>query len=104
MNVFVRLCAASAAAAASSSAATTTTTIAAAAAVAAAAAAVAAGWTLNSLGYSVGLCDMDLCGPSLPLMLQQQNTDVYQSAEGWEPAFFRPDLCLISIGISNNTP
>ncbi|XP_026191289.1 cytosolic Fe-S cluster assembly factor NUBP2 homolog [Cyclospora cayetanensis] len=56
------------------------------------------GWTLNSLGFSVGLCDLDLCGPSLPLMLRQKTAEVFQSAEGWEPAFVREDLCLMSIG------
>ncbi|CDJ44535.1 nucleotide-binding protein, putative [Eimeria tenella] len=56
------------------------------------------GWTLNSEGLAVGLCDLDLCGPSLPLMLQQQAAEVFQSADGWEPAFVRPDLCLMSIG------
>ena len=59
---------------------------------------VCTAWTLNSLGFSVGICDLDLCGPSIPLMLRMKGAEILQSAEGWEPAFVRPDLCVMSIG------
>ncbi|KAL8438850.1 hypothetical protein Efla_000768 [Eimeria flavescens] len=55
-------------------------------------------WALNEEGYSVGLCDLDFCGPSIPLMVSQKNAEIFQSAEGWEPAFVRHDFCVMSIG------
>ncbi|KAL8450138.1 hypothetical protein Emag_003382 [Eimeria magna] len=55
-------------------------------------------WALNEEGYSVGLCDLDFCGPSIPLMVSQKDAEIFQSAEGWEPAFVRHDFCVMSIG------
>ncbi|KAL8434379.1 hypothetical protein ACSSS7_003205 [Eimeria intestinalis] len=55
-------------------------------------------WALNEEGFSVGLCDLDFCGPSIPLMVAQKEAEIFQSAEGWEPAFVRHDFCVMSIG------
>lgn len=38
-------------------------------------------------GHKVGLLDIDLCGPSIPLMLGLESSDVYQADGGWVPIY-----------------
>lgn len=38
-------------------------------------------------GRRVGLLDVDICGPSLPLMLGLKGREVKQSASGWQPVY-----------------
>lgn len=53
---------------------------------------------LNQLGHSVGVMDVDLCGPSMPLILGVRGTGaIKQSAEGWVPVECAPGLTLMSI-------
>lgn len=40
---------------------------------------------LSKKGSSVGLLDVDLCGPSIPKMLGIENSVVHQCDEGWLP-------------------
>lgn len=48
--------------------------------------------------YEVGLLDIDICGPSIPLMLGLENQEVHQSNDGWTPVYFDDNLGVMSIG------
>eukprot|EP00534_Pseudo-nitzschia_fraudulenta_P002867 CAMPEP_0201137382 /NCGR_PEP_ID=MMETSP0850-20130426/55381_1 /ASSEMBLY_ACC=CAM_ASM_000622 /TAXON_ID=183588 /ORGANISM="Pseudo-nitzschia fraudulenta, Strain WWA7" /LENGTH=414 /DNA_ID=CAMNT_0047408735 /DNA_START=33 /DNA_END=1277 /DNA_ORIENTATION=- len=59
--------------------------------------------TLASMGYAVGLLDVDLCGPSAPRMIlgdAHATAQIAQSASGgWIPVYNpdKPNLCCVSI-------
>lgn len=40
---------------------------------------------LSEFGKKVGLLDLDLCGPSIALMLGFDNPSVYRNENGWVP-------------------
>lgn len=44
-------------------------------------------FSLASQGLAVGLLDVDICGPSIPLMLGLKGHEVRQSASGWSPVY-----------------
>lgn len=44
-------------------------------------------FSLAAQGLSVGLLDVDICGPSIPLMLGVKGHEVRQSASGWSPVY-----------------
>ena len=44
-------------------------------------------FALASQGLSVGLLDVDICGPSIPQMLGLRGQSVHQSASGWSPVY-----------------
>jgi Mrp family chromosome partitioning ATPase len=46
----------------------------------------------------VGLLDVDLCGPSIPKMMNLENEQLSQSNLGWQPAYYEDNLAVISIG------
>ncbi|CAN7937727.1 unnamed protein product [Ixodes hexagonus] len=56
--------------------------------------------TLVSLGKRVGLLDVDLCGPSVPRMLNLDGHSIHQCPEGWVPVFMDQSqrLAVMSIG------
>ncbi|XP_036147735.1 cytosolic Fe-S cluster assembly factor NUBP2 homolog isoform X2 [Monomorium pharaonis] len=56
--------------------------------------------SLSSLHSSVGILDIDLCGPSVPYLLNLEAKDVHQSSEGWIPVFADSEkkLSVMSIG------
>ena len=42
-------------------------------------------------GFRVGLLDVDICGPSIPLMMGLRGSEVHQSATGWSPVYVDVD-------------
>ncbi|KAM3826676.1 cytosolic Fe-S cluster assembly factor NUBP2 isoform 1-T1 [Vipera latastei] len=57
-------------------------------------------------GKKVGILDVDLCGPSIPRMLNVQDRDVHQCDSGWVPVFVDQDksIALMSIGFLLEKP
>lgn len=47
---------------------------------------------------TVGLLDVDICGPSIPRMLGVSGRDVHQSADGWTPIFVNEWISVMSVG------
>lgn len=56
--------------------------------------------TLKERGYKVGLLDIDLCGSSVPYLLNLENQNVHQGPEGWIPVYLDNEqrLGVMSIG------
>ena len=44
-------------------------------------------FALAHKGHRVGLLDIDICGPSIPLMLGLRGQQVHRSASGWSPVY-----------------
>lgn len=57
-------------------------------------------------GLKVGLLDVDLCGPSVPIMTGLQGREVFQSSTGWLPieSTACPGLVVMSIGFLLTNP
>lgn len=53
---------------------------------------------LGSFGLQVGLLDVDICGPSLPLMCGVSGQDIHRSGSGFSPVYVNDNVCVISIG------
>ncbi|XP_023013428.2 NUBP iron-sulfur cluster assembly factor 2 isoform X1 [Leptinotarsa decemlineata] len=60
--------------------------------------------TFKEEGYKVGLLDIDLCGPSIPYLLQLEGKDVHQADGGWVPVYTdeQQNLAVMSIGFLLN--
>lgn len=56
--------------------------------------------TLVSMGYRVGILDIDLTGPSLPTMFNMKDKKIHQSPAGWIPCYVDDDqkLGIVSLG------
>lgn len=56
--------------------------------------------------HQVGILDIDLCGPSIPRMLNVGRTDVHQCDSGWVPVYTDAEksLALMSIGFLLEDP
>lgn len=54
----------------------------------------------------VGILDVDLCGPSIPRMLQVQGKAVHQCDSGWVPVFVDQEqsISLMSVGFLLEKP
>eukprot|EP00871_Galdieria_phlegrea_P003527 jgi/Galph1/4175/GphlegSOOS_G2840.1 len=55
-------------------------------------------FSLAAKDYSVGLLDVDICGPSIPHMCGVESEEVHQSSSGWQPVFVDDNLSVMSIG------
>lgn len=60
------------------------------------------GYTLAHRGYSVGVCDIDICGPSLARMYNVESQDVRKSNYGWSPVYVSDNLSVMSIAFMLN--
>jgi Mrp family chromosome partitioning ATPase len=45
-----------------------------------------------------GIMDIDICGPSIPLLTGLENSTIHTSAVGWSPVYALPNLSVMSIG------
>ncbi len=55
-------------------------------------------FSLAARGRSVGLLDVDICGPSIPRMLGLAGARVHASASGWSPVWLDDALGVMSVG------
>uniref|UniRef100_A0A7S2VZM6 Cytosolic Fe-S cluster assembly factor NUBP1 homolog n=1 Tax=Eucampia antarctica TaxID=49252 RepID=A0A7S2VZM6_9STRA len=53
--------------------------------------------TLSSRGHSVGVLDVDICGPSVARMLGVTGHTVRQSVSGWDPVYINEHLSVMSV-------
>lgn len=62
-------------------------------------------WSLYSKGKKVGILDVDLCGPSIPRMMNVEGCDIHQCSAGWVPVYTDKDqrLAVMSIGFLLNS-
>ncbi|CAG4975641.1 unnamed protein product [Colias eurytheme] len=61
--------------------------------------------TLKEKGFKVGLLDIDLCGPSIPYILNLEDHNIHQGPEGWIPVYLDKEqrLGVMSIGFLLNS-
>jgi len=45
-----------------------------------------------------GIMDIDVCGPSIPLLMGLSSSTIHTSASGWSPAYALDNLAVMSIG------
>jgi len=57
-----------------------------------------------SPSVSVGVLDIDLCGPSQPRVLGCEGETVHQSGSGWSPVYLEDNLSLMSAGFLLPSP
>mmetsp|Transcript_30551 Transcript_30551/g.67135 ORF Transcript_30551/g.67135 Transcript_30551/m.67135 type:complete len:390 (-) Transcript_30551:275-1444(-) len=53
--------------------------------------------TLASRGYSVGVLDVDICGPSAARMVGATGQTIHASGTGWTPVYVTPNLAVMSV-------
>ena len=49
-----------------------------------------------SKDYSVGVLDLDLCGPSIPVLFNCENEKLHQTAFGYEPYIVQENISVVS--------
>ncbi|SBS83683.1 cytosolic Fe-S cluster assembly factor NBP35, putative (NBP35) [Plasmodium malariae] len=54
-------------------------------------------FALSYLNYDVGLLDIDICGPSIPVLTKTLDSDVNYSMNGWIP-IYKNNLSIMSVG------
>lgn len=66
------------------------------------------GWALAAdEELQVGVCDVDVTGPSIPTIFQTSTQQIHTSSSGWAPVYVSDNLGLMSIGYllpSTDTP
>lgn len=66
------------------------------------------GWALAAdESREVGICDIDITGPSIPTIFASTTAQIHTSASGWSPVYVSENLSLMSIGFllpSHDTP
>lgn len=55
-------------------------------------------WSLASMGFQVGVLDVDICGPSMPRMFNVESDEVRKSSFGWSPVYASENIAVMSIG------
>ncbi|ORX38475.1 putative cytosolic Fe-S cluster assembly factor NBP35 [Kockovaella imperatae] len=56
-------------------------------------------WALSAdEDIQTGLMDIDICGPSIPLLMGLSNSTIHTSSSGWSPAYALDNLAVMSIG------
>ncbi len=45
-----------------------------------------------------GIMDIDICGPSIPLLMGLSNSTIHTSSSGWSPVYALDNLSIMSIG------
>ncbi|KAI1291924.1 Cytosolic Fe-S cluster assembly factor nubp1 [Halotydeus destructor] len=53
---------------------------------------------------SVGLLDIDICGPSIPRTMGLDGEQVHMSSSGWSPVYIEDNLAVMSCGFLLNSP
>lgn len=53
---------------------------------------------------NVGVLDIDICGPSIPLLLGVEGEQVHQSGSGWSPVYVEDNLSVMSVGFLLASP
>lgn len=51
-------------------------------------------YSLRQAGKKVGILDVDLCGPSIPVLLNLENKEIHQCPDGWVPVYTDKDQTL----------
>ena len=61
-------------------------------------------FAFQNAGLKVGILDIDLCGPSVPKMLNLMDKEIHQCDSGWLPVFTdeSQSLAVMSIGFLLN--
>ena len=57
---------------------------------------------MSARGLDVGLLDVDICGPSAPLMFGKEGHEVHRSNSGWSPVYVSDNLAIMSVGFLLN--
>jgi len=52
----------------------------------------------------VGILDIDICGPSIPLIFGVDGEQVHQSGSGWSPVYVEENLAVMSVGFLLSSP
>ncbi|ELP86854.1 nucleotide-binding protein, putative [Entamoeba invadens IP1] len=60
------------------------------------------GWVLSE-DKQVGICDLDICGPSIPQMFGQVGVNCTAGMTGIQPIYVTENLCTMSIGYLTTT-
>ena len=53
---------------------------------------------------SVGLLDIDVCGPSIPITTGLEDENIHMSASGWSPVYLQDNLSVMSCGFLLDSP
>jgi len=53
---------------------------------------------------SVGLLDIDICGPSIPITTGLEGENIHMSSSGWSPVYVQENLAVMSCGFLLDSP